>query len=584
VKPGSFPTAPELDVTPELAEAAQSCYPIIRARALAEWVGAGRELTATSVLRPADARQACRDLGIELPPGNLRSATDVPQFMKDWTVALSAGYLLMSGEKHASVVKGLEAMSPQWTVLSWLKAVCAQLGWPAEPCDKCLLVLHELSVADGPLTDDALTEALDHLPEELLIHGAGQPCPDCGEVHEGPTIHEIQALTGISEPGATAGHVAEAVTMLVLFAGGEQHGDATTLTPLGRLLARLIFATYMPDEDADVAELIEALDGLPPSIAADLVQPWLAARGPRQAAGELLKFAAIQSPSQRIAPLAFAKLLGDEAAPVWRAWAQEPGFGAYARMWLESRGEAVEEDLRDQAWLIAESMCQLAEQALPKLVPLIVGKLLESVGDDVGGLLEAMETSGHAAGAALAGIIRAALDDGPFFGDDEGACVYQLKITLKGVSKPPVWRRILVLASTPLEEFHKVILRAMGWYGGHLHLFSTDYEEYGDEGIDEAGYTIEDLLEEEGDRLTYTYDFGDDWEHGIRLEKILDPDPAVTYPVCVTGKGKCPPEDCGGAWAYTELKESGEIDDPDAFHQDRVNARLASAAGIIPVF
>ena len=45
-------------------------------------------------------------------------------------------------------------------------------------------------------------------------------------------------------------------------------------------------------------------------------------------------------------------------------------------------------------------------------------------------------------------------------------------------------------------------------------------------------------------------------------------------PVCLTGKGACPPEDCGGAWAYAELKEEADGSDPAAFSIDAVNARL----------
>lgn len=32
----------------------------------------------------------------------------------------------------------------------------------------------------------------------------------------------------------------------------------------------------------------------------------------------------------------------------------------------------------------------------------------------------------------------------------------------------------------------------------------------------------------------YTYDFGDNWEHDIVLEKILPPEEGVLYPRCIT--------------------------------------------------
>ena len=59
----------------------------------------------------------------------------------------------------------------------------------------------------------------------------------------------------------------------------------------------------------------------------------------------------------------------------------------------------------------------------------------------------------------------------------------------------------------------------------------------------------------------YTYDFGDNWEHKIPLEKILPRDKNIEYPACIAGKRACPPEDCGGIWGYEEFLEA--INNPD---------------------
>src|SRR6266513_1646664 len=71
-------------VTAEPAEAALNCVPLARARKLAEWIGASRQLTSSGVLKPVLATEACRALGIELPPGRLRTALDVDELMQDW--------------------------------------------------------------------------------------------------------------------------------------------------------------------------------------------------------------------------------------------------------------------------------------------------------------------------------------------------------------------------------------------------------------------------------------------------------------------------------------------------------------------
>ena len=50
--------------------------------------------------------------------------------------------------------------------------------------------------------------------------------------------------------------------------------------------------------------------------------------------------------------------------------------------------------------------------------------------------------------------------------------VLQLKVELQGV-RPKVWRRVLVPSSIRLPKLHVVLLRAMGWDGGHLHEFES---------------------------------------------------------------------------------------------------------------
>jgi Plasmid pRiA4b ORF-3-like protein len=141
-----------------------------------------------------------------------------------------------------------------------------------------------------------------------------------------------------------------------------------------------------------------------------------------------------------------------------------------------------------------------------------------------------------------------------------GPTVLQVKIKLLGVSKPPVWRRVLVPGEIRLDQLHGVIQVAMGWSDCHMHVFSTDAGDYGVSDpelgfLDERCMTLSQLLSEPGDRLRYTYDFGDAWEHEIMLEKVLGAHPEQLYPSCVAGKGACPPEDCGNAWGYARLQE-----------------------------
>jgi hypothetical protein len=352
----------------------------------------------------------------------------------------------------------------------------------------------------------------------------------------------------------------------------------------------------------------------------------LAARTPEGAVAELLAFAEeFDGPMLRFIALEIARQQGSEGAPAWREAARRSGFGAYARQWLASQGEPVQGDDRDEAWLLVDTLTQALGQLPDGLGALMLAASLQAVSGGINAeLLAGLRGCGHPQAAAVTGLLPGGsglfggaepivkmLPDGARGARTHGAeatggALFQLKVTLRGVAKPPVWRRVLVPATTTLGDMHEVIVRAMGWDGGHLHVFSDGTYEYGapdgELGFqDEDAVELDEVLSEPGDRLSYNYDFGDDWEHDIKLEKVLPPDPAAvaSVPACLAGKGACPPEDCGGAWGYADLKEAiadpahdeheDLLDwlgldnpaafDPAAFDLDHANARLRRTAG-----
>jgi hypothetical protein len=150
---------------------------------------------------------------------------------------------------------------------------------------------------------------------------------------------------------------------------------------------------------------------------------------------------------------------------------------------------------------------------------------------------------------------------------------YQIKITLRG-SKPPIWRRFVVPADVTLATFHQVIQEVMGWYDSHLHTFKIDGEEYTRrsregidldmEGEDEGRFRLRDVVPDEKSKFHYVYDFGDDWEHTLLVEKIIPASDKSEVFGCLAGKGRCPLEDCGGIWGYYRLLEIlGNPKDPE---------------------
>lgn len=172
-----------------------------------------------------------------------------------------------------------------------------------------------------------------------------------------------------------------------------------------------------------------------------------------------------------------------------------------------------------------------------------------------------------------------------------------LKVTLRGI-KPPIWRRILMPASMTLDDLHVAIQRTMGWEDSHLHDFDVAGERYGDptntdDVADESRLPLSALVEAGVHHFAYTYDFGDNWEHTVLVEKSHPPANAKPWPACTAGKRRCPPEDCGGTWGYADLLQilanpahpqheeqrewAGEEFDPDAFSVVEADAALAAA-------
>jgi hypothetical protein len=72
---------------------------------------------------------------------------------------------------------------------------------------------------------------------------------------------------------------------------------------------------------------------------------------------------------------------------------------------------------------------------------------------------------------------------------------------------------------------------------------------------DPAEVCLADLGLRVGERFVYEYDFTDGRQHGVRVESFLPLEPTRRYPVCTDGRRAVPPEDCGGPWAFMELRQ-----------------------------
>jgi Plasmid pRiA4b ORF-3-like protein len=128
---------------------------------------------------------------------------------------------------------------------------------------------------------------------------------------------------------------------------------------------------------------------------------------------------------------------------------------------------------------------------------------------------------------------------------------FQLRVVPRGIS-PLIWRGLLVRSDSTIADFHRTLQVAFGWSDEHLHRFGIHGRLYGtDSRFDSRRVQLADL----GLRLrVYKYDLIDGWQHDVRLEQILPLDSRY-YPLCIGGRRPAPAEDCGGAWAFLELRQ-----------------------------
>lgn len=179
-----------------------------------------------------------------------------------------------------------------------------------------------------------------------------------------------------------------------------------------------------------------------------------------------------------------------------------------------------------------------------------------------------------------------------------------IRVDLMG-AKPPIWRRLEIAPELRLDQVHEVLQAAFDWDNSHLHEFeqrdvelannplrqkflrqlmasmsggpgaqipSPDLGPLGstktnrrfgmdlddgwgvpgfvEETESETRFRIGQLLVSPGDKLYYEYDFGDGWEHRLKLEKTIDVEPDAPLARCTAGRRAAPPEDSGGVWTY----------------------------------
>jgi hypothetical protein len=349
---GELPKLPPVRLAPEdeLAAAARVAPLLRAAREVARWAGEGRGVGPEDQLPPGEAEAALSDL--ELTPAELDAA---------WRVALETGML--------AVARGLTAPGDQVNLLAdgsteellaaWDGALGLMLS--AEDLDGMATALYTVG---GPVKMDALFEAylgaagaLEQQPGQQpggAAAGAGERAGD----HAAELSGALEALAdlGVVELGTEEAAGGLTVTLSRLGVWGvhrrlrAQGWHVPVLASAARGDAMALLATLascdIEDGEAEIAA-------------------WLAARGPAQAAAELIDAARRGTPGLRGAGFAVLDRIGADAVPAAREALSDPVLRAHAAVWLHEHGEEAELGPDDRAWLLVDLGAGLLEEADP---------------------------------------------------------------------------------------------------------------------------------------------------------------------------------------------------------------------------
>jgi hypothetical protein len=186
--------------------------------------------------------------------------------------------------------------------------------------------------------------------------------------------------------------------------------------------------------------------------------------------------------------------------------------------------------------------------------------------------------------------------------DNEPSEVADLHIELV-YSDPSIFRTVTVPTKIRLHHLHDVIQCIFPWEHFHRHSFYIQGLEYQHPNqIDDNGFgprpknekiiKLSDVIDMDIGSFLYTYDFGDDWKHSIKINKIYGVQEPKEMLKLLGGSNAAPPEDSGGIHGYENFKEIisdpthqefenmmewvGEDFDPKFFDEKKISLRLDS--------
>jgi len=173
---------------------------------------------------------------------------------------------------------------------------------------------------------------------------------------------------------------------------------------------------------------------------------------------------------------------------------------------------------------------------------------------------------------------------------DPDSFIVRTEIHILGI-EPKISRTLELPITLNLAELHEVLQAAFGWTDSHLHQFSIGGLIYGAPEFDDDGLSDSRIFEATEVRMIdlhfpddpgenpltilYEYDFGDNWRHLLRLERVAREESAQ-YPRCIAAARSGPPDP-----NHEEHKAmhrwAGRKFHPESCNLDDINKAIAKA-------
>tara|TARA_B100001250_G_scaffold328679_1_gene293237 strand:+ start:266 stop:748 length:483 start_codon:yes stop_codon:yes gene_type:complete len=152
--------------------------------------------------------------------------------------------------------------------------------------------------------------------------------------------------------------------------------------------------------------------------------------------------------------------------------------------------------------------------------------------------------------------------------------IYRFRVILDNDTDDDIFRDIEIYKTNSLEEFHETIINSFGFINNEMASFYISDNEwnqgeeislfnFGDESKETklmSSVAINQVINNENNKLIYIYDFLNMWVFLIELIEVAEEIKGINYPNIIFSKGELPEK---APEKKFESKKDGIVDDED---------------------